>query len=186
VNKTILITAAALCIGLAALPAAAEKKNQPSAAETNVDSGQLNPNMIQTPFRFLASGNYVFVINGGTADWTGPLDVTIKCVPVAPATSCGANFAGGALHKHYNKGEFPKGHGQTPVSAPNGNSVIISQGGGYDAVFMGLQIGSYKITASAANNTSPEMPTTVTVPPPGSPAPIHLNPAATQGVRPKN
>jgi hypothetical protein len=30
------------------------------------------------------------------------------------------------------------------------------------------------------------MPTTVTVPPPGSPTPVHVNPAATFGVKPKN
>ncbi len=184
-KKTILVTAAVIGLGLSAAPAAAEKKNEPATGPATTRTG-LNPNLIQTPFRFLASGNYAFVINGGTADWTGPLDVTIKCAPVAPATSCGANFASGALHKHYNKGEFPAGHGQTPASAPSGNSVIITQGGGYDAIFMGLQVGSYKIVATAANNTSPEMPTTVTVPPPGSPTPVHLNPAATLGVKPRN
>jgi hypothetical protein len=165
------------------MPAAAEKKNEPSTSPATTGVG-LNQNLVQTPFRFMVSGNIVFVINGGTADWTGPLEVTIKCAPVAPAVSCGANFASGALHRHYNKGEFPKGHGQTPASAPSGNAVIVTPG--VDTIGMGLPVGSYKIVASAANNTSAEMPTTFTEPPPGVRTPVHLNPAATFGVKPKN
>jgi hypothetical protein len=183
VKKTILVTAAALCFGIAFAAAASDQANKASS-QTTTGAGQ-NP-QIQTPFKLMPSGNYVFVINGGTADWTGPLDVNVKCTPVAPTTSCGSNFPGGTLHKHYNKGEFPKGHGQTPVSAPSGNSVIIAQGGGYDAVFMGLPVGKYKITATAGTNSCPETNIQITVPPPGSPTPVAVSPAVTFGVAPKN
>ncbi len=178
------ILAAALILGTALTAAASDQAGKPSSSQRTTGAG-LNPNMIQTPFRFLASGNYVFVINGGTADWKGPLDVTIKCAPVPPTTSCGANFAGGSIKRHYDKGAFPAGHGQAPASAPSGNSVIITQGGGYDAIHMGLAVGTYKVVASAANNSSPEMPTTVTTPPPGSPTPVVVSPAVTLGVKPK-
>jgi hypothetical protein len=67
-----------------------------------------------------------------------------------------------------------------PASAPSGNSVVITQNGGYDAIGMGLAFGTYKITASAANNTSQEMTTTVTTPPAGSPTPVSANPGALQ------
>jgi hypothetical protein len=178
VRKSIL--AAALVLGVALPAAASDQPNKPSSSQTTTGAG-LNPNMIQTPFRFIASGNYVFVINGGTADWTGPLDVTITCTPVAPTKSCSNT----PVHKHYNKGEFPKGHGQTPASAPSGNSVIITQGGGYDAIFMGEAVGTYQFVAKAANNTSPQMSVNVTTPPPGSPTPVVVSPAVTLGVSPK-
>jgi hypothetical protein len=177
VKKTIL---AALILGTALTAAASDQTNKPSTGPATAGAG-LNPNMIQTPFRFIASGNYVFVINGGTADWTGPLDVTIACTPVAPTKTC----ANTPVNKHYAKGEFPKGHGQTPASAPSGNSVIITQGGGYDAIFMGEAVGTYKFVAKAANNTSPEMSVNVTTPPPGTPPTIQVNPAVTRGVAPK-
>jgi hypothetical protein len=178
VKKTIL--AAALILGTALTAAASDQSNKPSSGLPVTGAG-LNPNLIQTPFHFLGSGNYVFVINGGTSDWTGPLDVTITCAPVAPTKSCSNT----PVKKHYNKGEFPKGHGQAPVSAPSGNSVIIANGGGYDAVFMGEAVGTYKFVATAANNTSPEMSVNVTTPPPGTPPTIQLNPAATRGIAPK-
>ncbi len=184
-NKTIFVTAAVLFIGLSATPAAAEKKSGPPAGPATTGVG-LNPNLIQTPFRVWPDQNYIFVVNGGTKDWTAALDVTAKCTPVAPSTSCGSNFPGGIFRKHYNAGTFPKGFGQSPVSAPNGNSVIIPNGAGYDAVFMGLPVGTYRITATAANNSSPDTAITITTPPPGAPAPVHVNPAATLGVRPKN
>ena len=50
---------------------------------------------------------------------------------------------------------------------------------------MGQAVGTYKFVATAANNTSAEMPANVTTPPPGTPPTIQLNPAATHGVAPK-
>ncbi len=176
--KTTALLAAAL---LAAAPApASDQTNRPQTSQTTGAAG-LNPNLIQTPFHFVASGNYVFVINGGTADWTAPLDVTITCTPVAPTKSCAKT----PVTKHYAKGEFPKGHGQAPASAPSGNSVVITQGGGYDAIFMGEAVGTYQFVAKAANNTSNPMSVTVTTPPPGSPTPVVVSPAVTLGVSPK-
>jgi hypothetical protein len=182
VKKTIL--AAALILGTALTAAASDQSNKPSTGPATTGAG-LNPNLIQTPFQFLIEADYVFVINGGTKDWTGPLDVTVKCVPVSPTTTCGSNFPGGTYHKHYDKGTFPAGHGQVPASAPSGNSVIITQGGGYDAFKVGLPVGTYRITAMAANNTSPETSMTINAPPPGTAPTIQLNPAATRGVAPK-
>ena len=176
------ILASALILGTALTAAASDQSNKPSTGPATPGGG-LNPNLVQTPFHFLGSGNYVFVINGGTSDWTGPLDVTITCAPVAPTKSC----ANTPVKKHYNKGEFPKGHGQAPVSGSSGNSVILPKDCGYDAVFMGEAVGTYTFVAKAANNTSAEMSVNVTTPPPGSPTPVIVKPAAatTLGVAPK-
>lgn len=174
------ILAAALILGTALNAAASDQSNKPSASQAKPGVA-LNPNMIQTPFWFEASGNYVFIVNGGKSDWTGALDLTVTCAPVAPTKSCSNT----PVHKHYNAGEFPKGHGQVPVSAPSGNSVIITNGGGYDAVHMGQAVGTYTFVAKAANNTSADMKATVTTPPPGSPTPVAVSPAATLGVAPK-
>jgi hypothetical protein len=164
---------ALVVLGAALTASASDQPPKPAAGPTPPGGGRI---AIKTPFRFQASGNYVFVINGGTANWTAALDVTVKCTPVAPTTTC----AYPSMQRHYNAGEFPKGYGQSPASAPSGNSVVITQGGGYDAIFMSEAVGTYKFVATAANNASPEMPVTVTTPPPGSQPPIHVNPGAIQ------
>jgi hypothetical protein len=175
VKKHLLV--AALVLASAFAVAASDQPNRTSA---QVPGAGQNPQLLQTPFKVWPDGNYIFVVNGGTTDWTGPITVTAKCVPLAPTTSCGPNFPGGTFTKQYAKGQFPKGHGQTPVSAPNGNSVIITPGAGYDAIFMGLPVGAYRITASAGTNSSPETIIKITVPPPGSQPPVHVQPGAIQ------
>ncbi len=173
-KKTALVLAALV----AGLTAAAS--DQPTRANQATGKPPLNPNLIQTPFRVWPDGNYIFVVNGGATDWTGPVTVTAKCEPLAPTTTCGPNFPGGTFTKQYAKGQFPKGHGQTPASAPSGNTVIITPGAGYDAIFMGLPVGVYRIAATAGTNSSPATIIKITVPPPGSQAPVHVNPGAIQ------
>ena len=185
-NKTIVVTAALLCFGLAAAPAAAEKKSEQAASRIpSPDPGKL-------PFRLTPVANYVFVqyTGPGPKNWTAQLDLYVKCAPVAPATSCGSNFPGGTFHKGWGPGAFPQGSNNGSLAAaPSGNSAIVPGGTGLEAVFLGMPVGSYKITAMLGSNplnAAPETSVTVTTPPPGSPTPVHLNPAATFGVNPRN
>jgi hypothetical protein len=174
VKKTIL--AAALILGTALTAAASDQPNKTSSQATT-GAAQNPQNMIKTPFKVWPDGNWVFVVNYGTADWTGPLDVWVTCKPVAPTTSCGSNFAGGKYHAgHYDKGAFPKGYGQAPIKG-SANAQITS-GYGWVAVLIGLNQGSYKITATAANNSSPETDVTIAGPPSGNT--IQVQPAAIQ------
>jgi hypothetical protein len=152
---------AALAVGFT-LTAAAEESRKPSAMAPGV--AQQGKVAVQTPFKVWPDGQYIFVVNYGTADWTGALDVSAVCAPTAPTNTCGPNFPGGKFKTHF--ATFPKGHGNAPVKGA-GNAQQIS-GAGWIAVFMGLPAGSYKITATAANNVSPE--TAITIPgstPPG-------------------
>lgn len=171
-KKTIL--AAALILGTALTAAASDQTNKPSSSQTT--GAAQNPQiLIKTPFKVWPDGNWIFVVNYGTADWTGALDVWATCKPVAPTTSCGPNFVGGKYHAgHYDKGTFPKGYGQAPIKG-SGNAQITS-GYGWVAVLMGLPYGSYKIVASAANNSSPETDITIAAPP----STITVNPGALQ------
>jgi hypothetical protein len=157
VKKTIL--AAALVLGSALGASASDQTNKPSASQTT--GATQNPGtMIQTPFKVWPDGNWIFVDNYGTSDWTAALDVWAFCTPVAPTTTCGPNFVGGKyLAGHYAKGAFPKGHGQAPIKGSANAQQV--DGYGWVAVHMGLPAGTYKITAKAANNSSPETPITI-------------------------
>ncbi|HTS02243.1 MAG TPA: hypothetical protein VMN04_06945 [Thermoanaerobaculia bacterium] len=172
-KKTIL--AAALALG-SALGASASDQPNKSASQTT-GAAQQSQIGIQTPFKVWPSDDWIFVVNYGNADWTGPLDVWATCVPVAPTTSCGPNFVGGKYHAaHYDKGTFPKGHGNAPVKG-SANAQQTS-GPGWVAVFMGLPAGSYTITATAANNASPATPITIAAPQGGNT--VHVSPGAIQ------
>lgn len=170
------IFAAALILGTALTAAASDQPAKPPVSQTT--GAAQNPQiMIKTPFKVWPSDNWIFVENDGTTDWTGPLDVWATCTPVAPTTTCGPNFVGGKFHAaHYDKGSFPKGHGQAPIKG-SANAQITS-GYGWVAVLMGLPAGSYKIVASAANNSSPETPITIAASSSGNT--IQLKPGAVQ------
>lgn len=171
-KKTIL--AAALILGTALTAAASDQSKKPSSSQTTAAS-QAGHIAIQTPFKVWPDGNWIFVVNYGNADWTGPLDVWVTCVPVAPTTSCGPNFVGGKYHAaHYAAGTFPKGYGNAPIKG-SANAQQVS-GPGWVAVLSGLPYGSFKVTASAANNSSPETDITLSAPV----SPIHAAPGAIQ------
>ena len=158
------ILAAALILGSALTATASDQTKKPSSSQTTAGALQQPQTMIQTPFKVWPDGNWIFVVNYGTADWTGALDVWATCKPVAPTASCGPNFAGGKYRAgHYDKGTFPKGYGQAPIKG-SANAQQVS-GYGWVAVHMGLPYGSYKIVASAANNSSPETDITIAAPP---------------------
>ena len=157
------------------LTAGAEESNRPSAMAPG--AAQASKLAIKTPFNVWPDGQYIFVVNAGTTDWAGALDVSAVCAPTAPTSTCGANFPGGKFKQHF--ATFPKGHGNAPIKG-SGNAQQIS-GAGWIAVFMGLPAGTYKITATAANNVSPE--TAITIAPPPGPT-IVVGPA-TLSVKPK-
>ncbi len=174
--KKTIRAALAFALGAALTAAASDQPAKPPVSQTTGASqaGQLG---IKTPFKVWPSDNWIFVVNEGTADWTGPLDVWATCTPVAPTTTCGPNFVGGKFHAaHYDKGSFPKGYGQAPIKG-SANAQITS-GYGWVAVLMGLPAGSYKITATAANNSSPETP--ITIQPPQGMGTLHVQPGAIQ------
>lgn len=154
-KKTII---AALILGTA-LTAAASDSKKPSASQ-KVVVAQNPQTLVDTPFKVFPDGNWIFVVNYGTTDWTAALDVWAMCKPVAPTASCGPNFVGGKyLAGHYAKGAFPAGHGNAPIKG-SANAQQVS-GAGWVAVHMGLPAGSYKITAKAANDSSPETDITI-------------------------
>lgn len=169
---------AALAAGFTVTASAAEVSQRPSAMAPG--AAQQGKIAIQTPFKVWPDGQYIFVVNYGNSDWTGALDVSAVCVSTvvnAPANACGANFPSGKFKQHF--ATFPKGHGNAPIKG-SANAQQIS-GAGWIAVFMGLPSGSYKITATAANNVSPE--TTITIAPP--PGPTVVVGPATISVKPK-
>jgi hypothetical protein len=171
------VLVAALALGLG-LPAAADDSKKVSS--TMPGAAQQGGIAIKTPFNVWPDGQYIFVVNYGNADWTGPLDVSAVCKSTtanAPANACGTNFPGGKFKQHF--ATFPKGYGNLPLKG-SGNSQVTS-GAGWIAVFMGLPAGTYKITAAAANNVSPE--TTITIAPP--PGPTFVVGPATISVKPK-
>jgi hypothetical protein len=163
VKKTI-CAAAALSFGLALTGTASGDQVQPHN---------------ENPFTVWPEGNWIFVMNYGNADWTGPLDVWATCKPVAPTTSCGSNFVGGKYHAgHYDPGKFPKGHGNVPMK--NSENVQQVSGPGWVAVFMGLPAGTYKITATAAGKSSPETDVTTGAPQSDNTMKVKVQPAAIQ------
>ena len=178
------IISAALLVLASAVPAAAAETKKPSSSMNTGAAQQAGQLAVKTPFTVFADGNWIFVLNKGDKDWTGPLEVNAACTPVAPTTSCGSNFVGGKYHAgHYDKGTFPKGFGPgvSPIKGPGPNAQITS-GSGWVAVFMGLPAGSYKITATAGNNTSPETNVTIAAPPSGNT--IQVQPAVVPVVKP--
>ncbi|MCM3877248.1 MAG: hypothetical protein NEA02_12625, partial [Thermoanaerobaculia bacterium] len=161
----------------------ASDQKRPSASQASTVAQQAGKLAIQTPFKVWPDGNWIFVVNYGTSDWTGALDVWATCKPVAPTTSCGPNFVGGKYPAgHYDKGTFPTGYGQAPIKG-SANAQQVS-GYGWVAVGMGLPAGKYRITATAANNTSPETDVTIAGSPSGNvvkvgPGTLQLSPTKT-------
>lgn len=153
-KKTIL--AASLLLATS-LTAAASDQKRPAASQASTVAQQAGKLAMQTPFKVWPDGNWIFVVNYGKSDWKGSLDVNATCQPFAPTTSCGPKFPAGKFHAHYDT--FPKGFGNAPIKGSANAQQV--EGAGWIAVGMGLPAGKYKITATAANNTSPETDVTI-------------------------
>jgi hypothetical protein len=173
VKKSHLISAALLVLA-SAVPAAAEKK--PSTSLNTGAAQQAGKPSNQSPFKVWIDGNWIFVVNNGNSDWTDGLLVGAACIPVAPAIVCGSGPGWSGLNFTHKYDKFPKGHGNLPIKG-SGNAQQI-EGSGWIAVPMGLPVGSYKVTASAAYNLSPQ--TDVTIGPPSSGKVIKAGPGVFQ------
>lgn len=147
-------------LALTSTALAADVGKRPGAEQISPDSVG-RPIFIQPTIKVWPDGNYIFVVNQGTKDWPGAMDVSATCTPIAPTTTCGPNFPGGKLQKHYDT--FPKGYGNAPIKG-SGNAQQV-EGAGWIAAFMGLPAGTFEITAKAANATSAK--TTITIAPEG-------------------
>lgn len=189
-KKTIL--AAALILGTALTAAASDQSNKPStgpAPAGQTAAGSAAAQLPKPDFRAFADGQYIFVMNGGDADWTGPLDVKATCKKEGTKqdpTICGPNFPNGTFLHHL--ANFPAGHG--PSVAPikgSGNAQQVS-GYGWRAVRMDLPPGSFEIVVTVdpngkiaekdeANNVSTK---NVTIAGSNSPGAVQVNPGAIQ------
>lgn len=149
-KKTIL--AAALVLGTAFGAFASDQTNKPSASQTT-GAGAAAAALPRPDFRAFADGQYIFIMNGGDADWTGPLDVKAMCKKEGTKqdpTICGPNFPNGTFFHHL--ANFPAGHG--PSVAPvkgSGNAQQVT-GYGWRAVRMDLPPGSYEIVVTVDPN----------------------------------
>lgn len=146
---------AAAVLVFAGTAAASDQPSKPSAAgPVAVGPAGAAALQVQRPdFRAFADGQYIFVMNGGTADWTGPLDVKATCRKEGTKQMpdvCGPNFPNGTFFYHL--ASFPAGHG--PAVAPikgSGNAQQIS-GVGWRALHMDLPPGSFEITVTVDPN----------------------------------
>lgn len=189
-KKTILV--AALILGTALTAAASDQSNKPSTGPGpagQTAAGSAASQLPKPDFRAFADGQYIFVMNGGDADWTGPLDVKATCKKEGTKqdpTICGSNFPNGTFFQHL--ANFPAGHG--PSVAPikgSGNAQQVS-GYGWRALRMELPTGSYEITVTVdpngkvaekdeANNQSVQ---NVSIAAPAGSGPVVVNPGAIQ------
>jgi hypothetical protein len=186
--------AAALVLSLAA-PAVAEQTNKPASSvpRTVGTSAGATINLLRPDFRGFPDGQYIFVMNGGDKDYTGPLDVKATCKPATPnppANACGPNFPNGTYTHH--EAKFAQGHG--PAVAPvkgSGNAQQVS-GYGWQAYYMGLPAGTFEITilidprnkVAESNEGNNFATKTITIPPSAPPGGIILNPTAVPVLRP--
>lgn len=165
----------ALLLGAAVAASASDQPVKPSTSQTS--ASQAGVPGIQTPFKVWVDSGWIFVDNYGTTDWTAALDVWATCTPVAPTTTCGSKYVNGKYHvAHYDKGQFPKGHGVAPVKGSA--NVQQTSGAGWVALSLALPTGTFNVVASAANNFSPQTQVAI-APPPGSNT-IQLQPGAIQ------
>ncbi|HEX7529318.1 MAG TPA: hypothetical protein VF425_09425 [Thermoanaerobaculia bacterium] len=180
--KKFRIVPAALLVLACAVPAAAEETKKPSTSVNTGAAQQAGKPSNQSPFKVWVDGNWIFVVNNGNSDWTGGVLVGAACQPVAPSTACGSGPEWNGLNFTHKYDKFPKGHGNAPIKG-SGNAQQI-EGPGWIAVFLGLPVGSYKVTASAAYNLSPQTDVTIAAPSTGkvirvSPGTIQLAPTKT-------
>ena len=163
-----------VALALAATTAiASDPPAKPAASQTiGTVPGGAAALIAKPDFRAWAEGQYIFVVNGGDADWTGPVDVKATCtksgVPQTP-TICGNSFPNGNFF--YHMANFPSGHGSLPSKAGPGQAQAVS-GAGWRALNMGLPVGgSYVIVVTVdpngkiaekdeTNNTSTQTVTT--------------------------
>jgi hypothetical protein len=176
-------------------PAGADQSKKPSSsAPRTVGTAAGSALKLPRPdFHGFPDGQYLFVMNGGEVDYTGPLDVKATCKPAAPnppANACGPNFPNGTYTHH--EAKFAQGHG--PAVAPvkgSGNAQQVS-GYGWQAYYMGLPAGTWEITltidpqqkVAESNEGNNDSTKTITIPPSAPPGGIILNPTAVPVLRP--
>lgn len=147
--------AAALILGAAFTGAASDQPAKPAASQTTAGTaaGGAAPLLPKPDFRAFADGQYIFVMNGGDADWTGPLDVKAVCKPEAAkpiATACGPLFPNGNFF--HSLASFPAGHGPTVAPIKGSGNAQQVTGYGWRAVRMDLPPGSYEIVVTVDPN----------------------------------
>ncbi|HQQ78091.1 MAG TPA: CARDB domain-containing protein [Thermoanaerobaculia bacterium] len=188
-KKTIL---AVLILGTALTAAASDQSKKPATGPAPAGQTAAGAAAAQLPkpdFRAFADGQYIFVMNGGDADWTGPLDVKATCKKEGTKqdpTICGPNFPNGSFFYHI--AGFQAGHG--PSVAPikgSGNAQQVS-GYGWRALRMDLPPGSYEITVTVDPNgkvaekdeTNNQSVQNVSIAGSASPGAVQVNPGAIQ------
>lgn len=184
--------ALAFVLGISFGAAASDQTNKPSASQTvpGAPAGGAAALVARPDFRAFADGQWIFVMNGGDADYTGPLDVKATCTREAkPAPdACGPNFPGGTFFYHL--AAFPAGHGPSVAPVKGSDNAQQVTGYGWRALRMDLPAGAtYQITVTVdpngkiaekdeANNTAP--PKSITIAPASGPSTIQVKPGAIQ------
>lgn len=151
-KKTIL---AALILASACAAAASDQPAKPGASQTTAGAAGAAAAALPKPdFHAFADGQWIFVMNGGDADWTGPLDVKATCKKEATKqtpTICGPNFPNGSFFYHL--ANFPAGHGPSVTPIKGSDNAQQVSGYGWRALNMGLPAGgSYEIVVTVDPN----------------------------------
>lgn len=145
-------TAAALAValGLALGASASDQAPPPAVGQTAARAPASGIPLAKPDFRTFADGQYIFVMNGGDADWTGPVDVKATCTKEGTkqtATSCGPNFPNGSFFYHL--ASFPAGHGPSVAPVKGSDNAQQISGYGWRALRMDLPAGgSYVIVVT--------------------------------------
>lgn len=151
-KKTAILVALALAATAAA--AASDQPSKPAAGQTTTSAGAAAAALGKPDFRAFADGQYIFVMNNGDADWTGPLDVKATCKRDGTKqmpTSCGPNFPNGNFFYHL--AAFPAGHGPAVAPLKGPENAQPMTGYGWRALKMDLPAGgSYEITVTVDPN----------------------------------
>lgn len=186
-KRAVIACSCALVLG-AVVASATEQtgKRPPSTVSGAAQQGPGVGTLLAKPdFQAWPDGQWIFVVNFGALDYTGPVDVGATCkstAPMAPPDACGPNFPNGNFHYHL--ANFPSGHGNFPIKG-SGNAQQIS-GPGWRALPMTLPAGTFTITVNVdpqnkivesneSNNTSTK---TITIAPPPGPGGLKISPTA--------
>jgi hypothetical protein len=189
-DKTIL--AAALILGNALAAAASDQSKKPATGPPPTGQTAAGPAAVQLPkpdFRAFADGQYIFVMNGGDADWTGPLEVKATCKKEGTKQSptiCGPNFPSGTFFQSL--ASFPAGHGPAVAPVKGSDNAQQISGYGWRALRMELPTGSFEIVVTVdpngkiaekdeGNNVSTK---NVSIAGSSSPGAVQVNPGALQ------
>ncbi len=146
----------ALALGVSLAAAASDQPNKPAAGQTvpNAGAGGAAALIPKPDFQAFADGQWIFVMNKGDADWTGPLDVKATCKREGTKqdpTICGPNFPNGTFFYHL--AAFPAGHGPSVAPIKGSDNAQQVTGYGWRALRMDLPAGgSYEIIVTVDPN----------------------------------